>query len=110
MITFEDGAISLTRGDTAYLSLNLTTDNGEPYEFHDGDTVTLTVKKNYDEEENYLFQKTIPAGDTFVIEPQDTKQYEYGRYIYDVQVNTAIGEVFTVIGPDTFKLTKEATL
>lgn len=109
MITMEDGVISLTRGDTAYLHLNLT-NNGEPYEFKDGDTVTLTVKKDYEDIENYLFQKTIPAGDTFVIEPSDTKEYEYGRYVYDVQVNTAIGEIFTVIGPNTFKLTKEATL
>lgn len=109
MITFEDGVISLTRGDTAYLHLNLT-NNGEPYEFQEGDTVTLTVKQNYDEEKNYLFQKVVAAGDTIVIEPQDTKPYEYGRYVYDVQVNTAIGEVFTVVGPNTFKLTKEATL
>lgn len=109
MILFEDGDISLTRGDTAYISLNLT-NNGEPYEFKDGDTVTFTVKENYDEEENYLFQKVVAAGDTIVIEPIDTKPYEYGRYIYDVQVNTAVGEVFTVIGPGTFKLTKEATL
>lgn len=109
MLTFEDGVISLTRGDTAYLSLNLT-NNGEPYEFKDGDTVTLTVKKNYDEEENYLFQKVVAGGDTIVIEPQDTKPYDYGSYIYDVQVNTAIGEVFTVVGPNRFKLTKEATL
>lgn len=109
MITLEDDVISLTRGDTAYLYLDLTSD-GEPYEWDDGDTWTFTVKFNYDEEENYLFQKTVKAGDTIVIEPSDTKPYEYGRYVYDLQVNTAIGEVFTVIGPNTFKITKEATL
>lgn len=110
MITMEDGVISLTRGDTAYLSLNLTNNDGEPYEFKNGDTVTLSVKKDYEDVENYLFQKVVAAGDTIVIEPQDTKPYEYGRYVYDVQVNTAVGEVFTVLGPNTFKITKEATL
>lgn len=110
MITMEDGVISLTRGDTAYLSLNLTNDEGEPYEFKDGDKVTLTVKQDYEDTENYLFQKIVEGGDTIVIEPSDTKPYEYGRYVYDVQVNTAVGEVFTVIGPNTFKITKEATL
>lgn len=109
MITFEDGNISLTRGDTAYISLALV-DNGEPFKWKDGDTVTLTVKRTYEDIEDYLFQKIVAGGDTIVIEPIDTKQYEYGRYIYDVQVNTAIGEVFTVVGPATFKLTKEATL
>ena len=108
MLTIEDGAVSLTRGDTAYISLDLTV-NGEEYEYQEGDTVTLSCRKDYDTPE-YLFQITVPAGETIVIEPEHTKNLEYGRYKYDVQVNTAQGEVFTVVEPNTFKVAQEVTL
>lgn len=110
MLVVSSGNISLTRGDTAYLSVDVTTGSGEPYQFQEGDTITLSVKKDDENEMDYIFQKVIPAGETFVINPEDTKHQKYGRYIYDVQVNTVASEVFTVLGPATFTITKEVTI
>lgn len=110
MLTVQSGNITLTRGDTAYLSLDLTLNNA-PYEYSDGDTVTLSVRRSTkDDDTEYLFQKVVDAGEMIVIEPADTKSLEYGRYQYDIQLNTSRGEVFTVIGPATFKIAEEVTL
>lgn len=110
MLSVSGTTIKLTRGDTAYLSLDLTMD-GEEYEFADGDTITFSIRRTTDDNDvEYLLQKTIVAGDTIVIEPEDTKHLNYGRYKYDVQLNTAKGEIFTVIEPSTFQVAEEVTL
>lgn len=110
MLKISGSNITLTRGDTAYLSLDLTLNN-DPYEYEDGDTVTLSVRRTTkDDDTQYLFQKVVTAGDAIVIEPEDTKPLEYGRYKYDVQLNTAKGEVFTVVEPSEFKIAEEVTL
>lgn len=108
MLTIDENTVAITRGDTGYIYLNLTKD-GEPYSYESGDTVTFSVKKNY-EDTDYAFQKTVPAGNAFIINPVDTKNLEYGNYFYDVQLNTTLGEIFTVIGPAKFKVTKEITI
>lgn len=109
MLRFEDNDIYLTRGDTAYIGLNLTDNSGDSYEIKDGDTVTLSVKKNI-EDENYALQITVPLGEDIYIRPEDTKELEYGRYFYDIQITTAYGEIFTVITKSLFKLEEEVTL
>lgn len=38
--------VYLTRGDSAYLELNIRSSNG-PYIFQDGDVIALTIKKAY---------------------------------------------------------------
>lgn len=106
MLTIDEDVISLTRGDTGYLELAMK--NGDQ-DWEVGDTVTLSVKKDI-ESEDYLFQKQVQAGQVIIIYPEDTRDLEYGRYIYDIQVNTVLGEVFTIIGPAKFKLTKEVTI
>lgn len=92
MLTLDEDTISLTRGDTGYLELALK--NGEQ-DWEVGDTVTLSVKKDIDSED-YLLQKQGQAGQVIIIYPEDTRDLEYGRYVYDIQVNTVLGEVFTV--------------
>lgn len=105
MITIEDNSISLTRGDTAYLSLDVS-----DYTFQDGDTAILSVKESIDSED-YLFQVDLDMDNlTFIILPEYTKNLNYGKYKYDVQITTKDNEIFTVIGPSTFKITEEVTI
>jgi hypothetical protein len=75
VLTIEDNTISLTRGDTGYINLALDTEV-------EG-TITLSCKKDYDSED-YLFQKIVPVGETIILEPKDTKELEYGKYVYDI--------------------------
>lgn len=110
MFRIEEGKIYLTRGDTAYLSVKCVYPDGELYKFAEGDTLTLSVKTTTDEKEDYKIHKVISAdNEAFVIVPDDTKDLEYGKYKYDIQLNTHLGEVFTIVGPATFYLKEEVT-
>lgn len=114
MLVIEDGMISLTRGDTAYFNVSIVVGKDEEgedieYEYQEGDTLTLSCRTGYGDEDGYVFQKIVPANQTLVIEPFDTRELSYGKYVYDIQLDTAVGEVFTLqVG--IFKITKEVTL
>lgn len=104
-----NNTIQLTRGDTAYLSVNITNDiDASTYEMQDGDTVTLTVKKTT-KDADFTFQKVVRGATSIKIEPADTENVPVGKYKYDVQLNTANGDVFTVIPVSTFELLEEVT-
>ena len=111
MLTVDkDNAIHLTRGDTARLLLssvvNLVT--GKEYILSADDTVTFTVKKTvYDTAP--AVQITVPGGAAIHIKPEDTKEMAFGNYLYDVQLTTADGDVYTVIPPTKFEVLKEVT-
>lgn len=97
--------INLTRGDTLTLEVTITDGNNEPYELQDGDKLTFTVKKSVFTEE-ILIQKEIVDG-IFTISHDDTKDLSYGKYKYDVQLNCANGDVFTVIKPSNLNILEE---
>lgn len=101
----------LTRGDSAYLQVpiknKLPDGSTEDWQLSPGDRLTMTVAKNY--ESDPLFQKTVEDDNTFHILPSDTMGCEFGNYKYDVQLTTAAGDVFTVIGPATFQVLPEVT-
>lgn len=105
----ENGYISLTRGDTARLTVSVTDDvSGEPYELQNGDTLTLSVKKSIKDVDPVL-SKTIENTDTFHIEPKDTAGLSFGKYMYDVQLTMSDGDVYTIIPPSTFEILTEVT-
>ena len=74
----------------------------------DGDTLTFSVKKNI-EDTFYAFQKVVGANEVVVILPEDTKPLEYGKYWYDVQLNTVRNEVFTIVEKTGFYVRQEIT-
>lgn len=104
-----DGSIHLTRGDTARFSVSI--DNlvtNENYVIGGKDLLTLTVKKSINDESPCI-QKQVTGGDLFHIESTDTQGLAFGKYIYDVQLTTESGDVYTVITPTTFEILKEVT-
>lgn len=104
-----NNTIQLTRGDTAYLTVNITNEtDSSVYELQDGDTLTLTVKKSTKDTE-FSFQKKVAESYTIKIEPDDTKDLAVGKYKYDVQLNTATGDVFTIIAATVFEVLEEVT-
>ncbi len=100
------GEIKLTRGDTAYLTVSVKTKDSEPYTVKSDDVLTLTVKRDYADEEA-LIEKKITGTTTFHIEPKDTKELDFGTYVYDVQITTVDGDNYTVIADKKFKITNE---
>lgn len=86
------GTIKLTRGDTAYILVNI-----PEREYVEGDMLQFSVKTDY-EAESYSVHKVWPANMVMVINPEDTHNLPIGRYVYDVQLDTEVGEVFTIAG------------
>lgn len=108
MLRVKQGDIYLTRGDTAYLEVAIAYENGRLYEASAGDTITLSIKKSLSNTE-YALQKEVSGVAAIIIMPEDTKALECGKYLYDVQLLTSNGEVFTVIPPSPFYLEGEVT-
>lgn len=104
-----DGTIQLTRGDTARLSVTINNEiDQNEYTLGEIDTLTLTVKKSINDNEPSI-QKVAVGTNAFHIEPKDTSSLAFGKYKYDVQLNTADGDVYTVVEPSTFEILNEVT-
>ena len=104
-----DGAVELTRGDTARLTVTITNEtDGKEYVMQSGDTLAFTVKQNA-EAADLSIQKVVQGSNTFHIEPKDTAHLKFGKYKYDVQLTTASGDVYTVVEPTDFKIAQEVT-
>lgn len=88
-----------TRGDTWIFTVDLT-----DYEVQEGDTLTFTLAAEVGGDA--IITQTIQADQSFYI---TETQLEVGTYVYDVQLNTSHGEVFTVITPAVFEVTGEVT-
>lgn len=103
----KNGEIMLTRGDTARLNVNINNDS-QPYEISADDELKMTVKRNV-RDEDIGFQKVVKGGTLIHIKPEDTAGLGFGKYVYDIQLTTAAGDVYTIIGPETFELLQECT-
>lgn len=103
LIVDSENNITLTRGDTAILTLTVKK-NGSDYDFSD-DLTQFTVKRNTVTSE-IVFQKTF-TGTSIQIDPSDTKDLYYTDLKYDVQLITPDNEVYTVITPHDFIVAEE---
>lgn len=107
-------SITLTRGDTLRVKINITLDD-EEYIPNSGDSIrfalkhpTMNSKQTAYKDINPLILKTIPY-DTMVLqlEPEDTKSLDFGTYVYDIQITFSDGTVNTFITEAILKLTPE---
>lgn len=110
LIVDKDNTIHLTRGDTARFSIGriVNTVTNTDYTPTAEDTVTMTIKKTVLQADPFV-QLIVPGGEVLHIKPEDTKAMAFGKYVYDVQLTTADGDVYTIIPPATFDLLKEVT-
>ena len=106
----KDNTIHLTRGDTARFSLGriVNTVTKTNYTPTAEDTVTMTIKKTTLDEAPCV-QIIVPGGEVLHIKPEDTKAMAFGKYVYDIQITMADGDVYTIVPPATFDLLKEVT-
>ena len=79
--------ITLTRGDTFEALVSATKRDGTQYIPVEGDVIRFAMKENYDDPRPLLV-KDIPI-DTMMLtlEPQDTADLNFGKYVYDIQRN-----------------------
>lgn len=99
--------ITLTRGDSFAADIQIMQPDGEPYTVDPGDQVRFAMKKSIKDEKCSVI-KEIPI-DTLrlTLEPEDTKNLDFGNYVYDIQLTKSNGEVDTFITKSTLILTEE---
>lgn len=109
MISNTGANISMTRGDdvAVHININEVAADGTktPYTLVEGDTLTLTIKHNSDADDSPVIQKIFTTQD-LLIEHDDTKDLEYGLYLYDVVLTSSDGKIYTLLMA-TLELTKE---
>lgn len=99
--------ITLTRGDTLYCYVSITDKDGSPYTPVEGDSVRFAVKSKYTDPQ-VLINKDIPIDTmTLKLDPEDTKSMSFGKYVYDIQLTRANGDVHTFVTKSQFILTEE---
>lgn len=108
LIVNKNNSIELTRGDTARLTIDLTDDYDQPYEMQPEDTLIFTVKISADATEAVI-EKELKGTNLLHLEPKDTAGLDYVKYVYDVEIHTADGDIYTVIEKTDFKLREEVT-
>lgn len=99
--------IVLTKGDDASLYLAVSYVDGEEYKLKDDDSICMTVRKNANDEDVAIYVEG--HGDYFTFKPEDTKQLEPGLYVYDVQLTTGAGKIYTVVPTSVFELIQEVS-
>lgn len=94
--------ITLTRGDSAFLGIDLYKEvdkNREPYLIQEGDVIRFALKENTKDETCLVRKILVPDSESSVIleiEPQDTKPLPFlTTYKYDVELTTVLGKVHT---------------
>ena len=109
MLEVTGNDISLTSGDTERLTVTITNicDDGL-YVPSPDDVFKFTVKETaYDS--NVIFQKVSSGNPIFKIDPIDTKELDFRRYVYDIELETNNGEIYTVVPYSGFRIMKEVT-
>lgn len=100
----------MTRGDSAYIRIPIDLEIDEEtyeYEMQEGDQIIFSVKKKYTDEE-YLIHKTFTENIVHLT-PSDTRLLDYGKYDYDVEINMANGDIFTIVPKSQFTVEAEVT-
>lgn len=120
MLNIDGSVISLTRGDSAYITLQINTGKEYAYRLESTDVIQCQVRPGVNTEE-LLFEgiwgETLELqsdGRSVIwhIKPEDTKNADPNtEYYWDAQlVVGASGDVFTFIPASRFKILDEVTL
>jgi hypothetical protein len=109
MLEVNETMISLTKGDTAHLSVEITNSpSGEAYTILADDVVILTIKKQAYETAPIMLQKKVVGSGNIALAPEDTAEMAPGNYKYDVELRSG-ADVYTVIQCSEFTLLPEVT-
>lgn len=99
--------ITLTRGDTMVVDVNVFTADGMRYALQEGDRIRFAMKQSYSDASPCLVKDVDPETMQIRIESEDTKGLNFGSYVYDIQLTTWDGIVDTFIPKGKLKLTEE---
>lgn len=96
MFEIKNNIIKITKGDSATLNIDLKNNDGKPYIMSEGDTLTLTVKKDL-KNPSYLM-KVVSNTTQMEFDREQTKNLVVGGLYYDIQLDTHDSKTYTVVG------------
>lgn len=99
--------IILTKGDSAEIVVNVYDAKGNERGVFADDVLTMTIKEGVQSNLPVL-TKTADNG-IFTFTPADTVNLASGNYVYDVELKTFTGNVYTIIPVSTFCLKEDIT-
>lgn len=106
MFRVVDNEIEMIRGDSAVFKFELFDCNGYRVDLSSFDgEIVFTVKAGV-YTNKCIIQKEVVDGQV-TLDPGDTEELSYGKYVYDVQLRTPNGYTDTVIPPSVFRLLRE---
>ena len=106
--------INIIRGTTNDFNLNIEDESGEQYTLKTKKKIIFGVKENA-ENSDYNIVKTLTSADivdgicTIKLTPADTAQLAFGRYYFDVGLQTADGDYYMIVPCDEFYICKAIT-
>lgn len=104
--------LKMIRGDSESITLKIEHSDSTPYDFQAGDIVYFTVKQRANTKE-IILQKILthfPDNQAIIeINPEDTSELAFRKYVYDIQLTQADGRVKTVVPMSMFEILEEVT-
>lgn len=80
-----NGVISMSRGDTISLDVNITDSDGNDYVLQQGEELIFSAKRNANDKDYAIPPKKL-VGKTLNLESEDTYDLDFGTYLYDIQL------------------------
>jgi hypothetical protein len=109
MYKIEGNHITLVRGDTFVADLEIYNPDMTVYTPDTGDVIDFAMKRTVADRKP-LIKKTISTSELkLIINPEDTKNLEFGNYLYDITLTKQNGTVDTFIPVSTFTLAMEVS-
>ena len=95
MFEIKNNFIKITKGDSAKINVNLCNPDGSPYTMSSGDKLKMSVRKKIGSQTLIEVESTDNA---IRLTPSITSNLIIGQCVYDIELQTAGGDVFTVVG------------
>ena len=99
--------IYLTRGDTFRATIALKDAEGEIYTPQPDEVIRFAMKKHYEDEEPLLLIQVPYDTLELVILPTQTKELDFGSYVWDMQITRSNGDIDTFMTKAQLILTEE---
>ena len=105
MLVIDGLDIHLTRGDTAFIEVIPTNEDGSPYEMQEGDKIFFRLKRKSTDDTVICEKEVDVVSMTLQIDPEDTEPCQNGKdYRYEFELVTAAGYHFTFIEDQLFHI------
>ena len=107
MVAIKGNTIKMTRGDTLIAEVTIKESDGTTYEPAAGDSVRFAAKRQYCDSTPAILKDVNMSTMLLELDPEDTAELEFGRYVWDMELTYASGAVDTFITEGKLELLPE---